>query len=84
MDATAILIWLIIGGVAGWLAGNLMGGGGFGLFGNVLVGIIGAVLGGFVFGLFGWGAGNIVGSLIVATLGSMLLLLLVGLIQPAR
>lgn len=51
MDVTGLLIFLAIGAVAGWLAGTLMKGGGFGLLGNIVIGIIGAVVGGFVFGL---------------------------------
>ena len=52
MDLTGLLIFVAIGAVAGWLAGNLMRGG-FGLLGNIVVGILGAVIGGFVFGLLG-------------------------------
>ena len=58
MDITGLIIFLAIGAVAGWLAGNLMKGGGFGLPGNIVVGVIGAVLGGFVFGLLGISAGG--------------------------
>jgi len=49
MGLTSLLIFLAIGALAGWLAGNLMKGGGFGLLGNIVVGIIGAVFGGWVF-----------------------------------
>ena len=49
MDVQGLIIFLIIGAVAGWLAGTLMKGGGFGLIGNVVVGVIGAVIGGFLF-----------------------------------
>jgi len=45
MDITGLIIFLAIGAVAGWLAGNLMKGGGFGLLGNIVVGVVGAVLG---------------------------------------
>ena len=48
-----VIFWLIIGAVAGWIAGNLMRGGGFGLVGNIVVGIVGALVGGWVFGLHG-------------------------------
>ena len=48
MDVTGLVIFLAIGAVAGWLAGTLMKGGGFGLLGNIVIGIIGAVVGGFV------------------------------------
>ena len=53
MDLKAILIFLAVGAVAGWLAGKIMKGGGSGLLGNMLVGVIGAVVGGFLFNLLG-------------------------------
>jgi uncharacterized membrane protein YeaQ/YmgE (transglycosylase-associated protein family) len=79
------LIWfLIIGAIAGWLAGLLMKGGGFGLLGDIIVGIIGAVLGGWLFGVLGISAGGgLVGSLIVAFIGAVVLLFLVRLIKRA-
>jgi uncharacterized membrane protein YeaQ/YmgE (transglycosylase-associated protein family) len=64
MDIKALIIFLAIGAVAGWLAGILMKGGGFGLLGNIIVGIIGAVVGGFVFGLLGISASGLLGSII--------------------
>jgi uncharacterized membrane protein YeaQ/YmgE (transglycosylase-associated protein family) len=81
MDITALIIFLAIGAVAGWLAGNLMRGGGFGLIGNIVVGIIGAVVGGSVFGVLGITAGGIFGSIITATAGAALLIFVVGLIK---
>ena len=79
------LIWfLIIGAIAGWLAGLLMKGGGFGLLGDIIVGIVGAVLGGWLFGALGISAGGgLVGSLIVAFIGAVILLFLVRLIKRA-
>ena len=55
--------------------------GGFGLFGNIVVGIIGAAIGGFVFGLLGVSAGGLIGSIVTATAGAGILLFLVGLIK---
>ncbi len=81
MNITGLIIFLAIGAVAGWLAGTLMKGGGFGLLRNILVGIIGAVVGGFVFGLFGIHTGGIIGSIITATAGAVLLLFVVGIIN---
>jgi uncharacterized membrane protein YeaQ/YmgE (transglycosylase-associated protein family) len=76
------LLWfLIIGGVAGWLAGQLMKGKGFGLVGNIIVGIIGAVIGGFALGLLGMGGDGIIGSLVTAFVGAVILLFIVGLIK---
>jgi len=79
------LIWfLIIGAVAGWLAGLLMKGRGFGILGDIVVGIIGAVLGGWLFGVLGISAGGgLAGSLIVAFIGAVVLLFLVRLIKRA-
>ena len=53
MDTNSLLIMLAIGAVSGWLAGIVMKGGGFGLIGDIIVGIIGAVVGGYLFGLVG-------------------------------
>ena len=81
MDITGLIIFLAIGAVAGWLAGTLMKGGGFGLLGNIVVGIIGAVIGGFVFGFLGISTGGIIGSIITATAGAAILLFVIGLIK---
>jgi uncharacterized membrane protein YeaQ/YmgE (transglycosylase-associated protein family) len=83
MDITGLIIFLAIGAVAGWLAGTLMKGGGFGLLGNIVVGVIGAVVGGYVFGLLGISAGGIIGSIITATVGAAILLFIVRLIKKA-
>jgi uncharacterized membrane protein YeaQ/YmgE (transglycosylase-associated protein family) len=76
-----IIIFLALGAVAGWLAGNLMKGGGFGLLGNIIVGVIGAVIGGFMFTLAGITASGLLGSIISATAGAALLLFLIGVIK---
>lgn len=70
-------LWFaLIGVCAGWLAGQLTKGTGFGLVGNLVVGVIGALLGGFVFQLVGLAATGLLGQLIVATVGAVLLLVL--------
>lgn len=76
-----ILWFLIIGVVAGFLAGKLMRGGGFGLVVNLFVGAIGAILGGWLFGELGISIGGHIGSLITAFVGAVILLFLVGLIR---
>ena len=81
MEPTGLIAFLFIGAVAGWLAGTLMKGGGFGLFGNIVVGIIGAVIGGYVFGLLGISAGGLIGAIVTATAGAAILLYFVGLIK---
>ena len=79
------LLFLAIGLVAGWLAGVLVKGSGFGLVGDLVVGIVGAILGGWLFGFLGLslGLGWLVDSLIVATIGAVLLLFLIRLIKRA-
>jgi uncharacterized membrane protein YeaQ/YmgE (transglycosylase-associated protein family) len=84
----SILSWIIVGLIAGWLAGVVVKGGGFGLFGNIIVGIIGAVLGGWLASsLFGIGAGvdgfNL-GSILVAFVGAVILLLVVRMFTGRR
>jgi uncharacterized membrane protein YeaQ/YmgE (transglycosylase-associated protein family) len=79
-----ILAWIVLGGVAGWLASIVMGtDGSQGIFGNIIVGIIGALIGGFLFDMFG-GAG-ITGfnfySLLVATIGAAALIWVVKLVR---
>lgn len=76
-----LIIFLAIGAVAGWLAGTLMKGGGFGLVGNIVVGVIGAFVGGFVFGLLGLSASGLIGSIISATAGAALLLFIISAIK---
>ncbi|GEM_PF-48293 len=83
MDISGLIIFLAIGAVAGWLAGTLMKGGGFGVLGNIVVGIVGSVVGGFVFGLLGISAGGLLGSIVTATAGAALLLFIVGVIKKA-
>jgi uncharacterized membrane protein YeaQ/YmgE (transglycosylase-associated protein family) len=77
------LLWfIIIGIVAGWLAGQIMGGGGYGLLGDLILGVIGAVVGGYLFGLLGIAAGGgLIGSLITATVGAIVLIALLRLIK---
>jgi len=79
------LIWfLLIGLIAGWLAGKVMRGGGFGVIGDMIVGIIGALLGGWIFGKLGISAGgSLIGAIIVAFVGAVVLLLLLRLIKRA-
>jgi uncharacterized membrane protein YeaQ/YmgE (transglycosylase-associated protein family) len=79
------LLWfLLIGLVAGWLAGQIMEGGGYGLIGDLIVGVLGAVLGGWIFGMLGIYAGGIIGSLIVATLGAIIFLAILRLVKRRR
>ena len=73
-----VIAWIVIGGIAGWLAGLIVEGYGFGLFGNIVIGIIGAVIAGLVTPLLGLSIETKLGNIIAATLGAVLLLLLIG------
>jgi uncharacterized membrane protein YeaQ/YmgE (transglycosylase-associated protein family) len=81
MNITSLVLFLIIGALAGWIAGQVMKGGSFGLVGNLVVGIIGALLGGFLFAILGISAGGLIGSLITATIGAIVLLYLLRFIR---
>ena len=83
MDLTALLIFLALGAVAGWLAGLIMKGGGFGLIVNIIVGIVGAVVGGWVFGFFGFESAGLIGSIITAVVGAVILLAIIGLFKKS-
>jgi len=83
MEPQGIIIWLVIGAVAGWLAGQVVKGGGFGLVGDIIVGIIGSVLGGWLFGTYVVGTGGILGAIIASTIGAIILLFILRLIKRA-
>jgi uncharacterized membrane protein YeaQ/YmgE (transglycosylase-associated protein family) len=78
-----VFVWFIlIGLVAGWLAGKLVKGGGFGALGDIIVGILGALLGGFLFRSLGASAGGgLIGAILVATVGAVILLLLARVVK---
>lgn len=76
-----IFWFLLIGLAAGWLAGQIMKGGGFGLMGDLVVGVIGALLGGFLFDLFGLHAIGLLGNLVMATVGAIVLIALLRVIK---
>lgn len=72
-------IWFIlIGALAGWLAGKITKGKGFGILGNILLGVVGAVLGGFLFSLLGLSSHGFIGSLVTALAGALVLLWILG------
>ncbi|NJL96440.1 GlsB/YeaQ/YmgE family stress response membrane protein [Candidatus Gracilibacteria bacterium] len=76
-----LLYSLIIGGIAGLLAGLIRKGEGFGFFGNIIVGLIGGFLGGVIFGALGVDGDGFIGNLIVSTIGAVVFLWLVGLFK---
>jgi uncharacterized membrane protein YeaQ/YmgE (transglycosylase-associated protein family) len=84
MTLETIVIWIVIGAVAGWLAGLIVRGFGFGLFGNIVIGILGAMVGGWLFGVLGVVLfGGIVDTILTATLGAVVLLLIVRVLKRA-
>jgi len=80
----SIIAFLLIGVIAGWLAGKIMKGGGFGLIGNMVVGIIGAVIGGYIFKMAGVSTGGLIGNIVTATIGAVILLFLIGLFKKGK
>jgi uncharacterized membrane protein YeaQ/YmgE (transglycosylase-associated protein family) len=79
----SILTWIVIGAIAGWLAGLLVTGYGFGLVGNIVVGILGAGIAGLLAPRLGLYTESFVGNIVAATLGALILLLIIGLIRRA-
>jgi len=75
---------MIIGGIAGWLAGKIMRGGGFGILGNIIIGVIGGLLGGWLFSLLGitiLGGSGWIGQIIVGLVGAVIILFIAGLFK---
>lgn len=83
MSTEDLLLFLVIGIVAGFLAGKIMKGSGFGLIGDLVIGVIGSFVGVWVFGLLGISSGGIFGLLIAAVVGALLLLYVVRLARSA-
>jgi uncharacterized membrane protein YeaQ/YmgE (transglycosylase-associated protein family) len=84
MTITALLVVLLIGAIAGWLAGLIVKGGGLGLVGNIVVGIIGAALAGWLLPRLGFAlGGGLIGAIIHATIGAVILLLVVRVLKRA-
>jgi uncharacterized membrane protein YeaQ/YmgE (transglycosylase-associated protein family) len=82
LDVQALIIFLIIGAVAGWIAGQIMRGGGFGLIGNIVVGIVGAFVAGWLLPSF-WPMGGILGAIVHSAIGAIIVLFVIGLIKRA-
>lgn len=82
MAIETLIIWLLIGAVAGWLAGQIVKGYGFGPVGNIAVGIVGAAIGGWVLPRLGlFAGGDILGTILTAVAGAVILLVLLGLVR---
>jgi len=82
MGLEALLIFLVIGAIAGWLAGLIMRGGGFGLIGNIIVGVLGAFIGGYLLPRLGISVGGgWIDQIVSALIGAVILLFIIGLIK---
>ena len=78
------LAWIVVGGIAGWLAGQVMKGGGYGILIDIILGILGGIVGGWIFGQLGiWPGGGMVGSIIVAFVGAVILIWITRLVKKA-
>jgi uncharacterized membrane protein YeaQ/YmgE (transglycosylase-associated protein family) len=78
----SLLVFLLVGAIAGWLAGLIVRGFGFGLIGNIVVGIIGALVAGYLFPRLGIGLpGGVIGEILSAAVGAVIVLVIIGLIR---
>ena len=78
------ITWIVVGLIAGWLAGQVMKGGGYGVLVDIILGILGGVVGGWVFGLLGiWPGGGILGAIIVSFVGAVILVAITRLLKRA-
>lgn len=82
MQPGGVIAWIIVGLIAGWLAGLTMRGSGYGIIGDIIAGLIGALIGGFIFGFFVQGATAFWGSVVVAFIGACILIAIVRAVTP--
>lgn len=84
MGIESLIVFIVVGAIAGWLAGQLVKGYGFGLIGNIVVGIVGAFIAGWLFPAIGISLGSgIIAAIIHATIGAVILLVLIRLVKQA-
>jgi uncharacterized membrane protein YeaQ/YmgE (transglycosylase-associated protein family) len=79
----ALIYWIVVGLIAGWLAGKVMKGGGYGPLMDIVLGIVGGIVGGWLFGMLGISAGGLIGSIIVAFVGAVILVWISRLLKKA-
>jgi len=85
LEPGGLIAWLVVGLVAGWLAGQFMKGGGYGLIGDIVVGVVGAFIGGLIFSLILPGSSvGLIGSIVVAFIGAVVLIALVRSLSRGR
>jgi uncharacterized membrane protein YeaQ/YmgE (transglycosylase-associated protein family) len=83
-DSMGFVAWIVVGLIAGWLAGQVMKGGGYGVLVDIILGILGGLLGGWIFGMLGiWPGGGMIGSIIVAFIGAVILVWITRLLKRA-
>jgi uncharacterized membrane protein YeaQ/YmgE (transglycosylase-associated protein family) len=85
LEPGGLIAWLVVGLIAGWLAGQFMKGGGYGIIGDIVLGIIGSFIGGFVFSLLLPGSSvGLIGSIVVAFVGAVILIALARALTRGR
>ncbi len=84
VSASSIVWWLLVGLIAGALAGLVMRGGGYGIVGDIIVGLVGALVGGFVAGLLGLGSSGLIGSIIIAFIGACIFIAILRAVSGGR
>jgi uncharacterized membrane protein YeaQ/YmgE (transglycosylase-associated protein family) len=83
-ESKHMIYWIVVGLIAGWLAGKVMKGGGYGILVDIILGILGGIVGGWLFGTLGiWPGGGIIGSIIVAFVGAVILVWITRLVKKA-
>jgi uncharacterized membrane protein YeaQ/YmgE (transglycosylase-associated protein family) len=80
---TNLIYWVVVGLIAGWAAGKIMKGGGYGTIMDIVLGIVGAVVGGWLLGMLGISAGGLIGTILVAIVGAVFLIWLSRMIKKA-
>ncbi len=84
MEVQSLIIWLVVGGIAGWLAGMVVRGGGFGLIGDIIVGVIGGLIAGWLLPAIGFPiVAGFIGAVIDSFIGAVILLIIIRLVKRA-
>jgi len=83
MASGGMISWIVVWLIAGWLAGQVMKGGGYGVLADIVLGILGGIFGGWLFGKLGIGAGGTIGSIVVAFVGAVILVGITRLLKRA-
>jgi uncharacterized membrane protein YeaQ/YmgE (transglycosylase-associated protein family) len=83
ISLSGLLWWLVVGLIAGFLASVVMRGGGYGIVGDIIIGIVGAIIGGFLASLLGLGASGLIGTIIVAFIGACILIAILRAVSGA-